>query len=96
MSQQFVLIPKENYIKQHPRSLDVLEHETVNEKAKVLTLLQRERPKKKPKDTKVASSNDPKASDRNNREASLEVIVDDETMAFREIETDTEKNLRRS
>ena len=65
MSQQFILIPKENYINKQAKSLDILEDETVNEKAKLLTLLQ-----------------------------SVEIVVDDETVATREIETDTSKNLR--
>ena len=65
MSQQFVLIPKENYIKKHPKTLDILEDETINEKAKLLTLLQREKPSKKiSKDAKPAADVVPRAPDR--------------------------------
>ena len=41
-SQEFVLIPKQNYVKQQPKTLEVLDDATINEKAKILSLLQRQ------------------------------------------------------
>ena len=65
MSQQFILIPKENYIKKQSKSLEILEDDTVNEKAKLLTLLQRQRkPKRTVGETKTPQASQPRASDR--------------------------------
>ena len=41
-SQEFILIAKENYAKQQPKTLEVLDDATINEKAKILSLLQRQ------------------------------------------------------
>ena len=41
-SQEFILIPKENYVKQKPKTLEILDDATINEKAKILSLLQRQ------------------------------------------------------
>ena len=41
-SQEFILIPKENYVKKQPKTLEVLDDATINEKAKILSLLQRQ------------------------------------------------------
>ena len=41
-SQEFILIPKENYVKQQPKTLEVLDDATINEKAKILSLLRRQ------------------------------------------------------
>ena len=41
-SQEFVLIPKENYVKQQSKTLEILDDATINEKAKILSLLQRQ------------------------------------------------------
>ena len=41
-SQEFILIPKENYVKRKPKTLEVLDDATISEKAKILSLLQRQ------------------------------------------------------
>ena len=41
-SQEFILIPKENYVERQPKTLEVLDDATINEKAKILSLLQRQ------------------------------------------------------
>ena len=41
-SQEFILIPKENYVKQQPKTLEVLDDVTINKKAKKISLLQRQ------------------------------------------------------
>ena len=41
-AQEFMLIPKDSYIKKQPRALDVMNEPTAVEKAKLLTILQRE------------------------------------------------------
>ena len=40
--QEFILIPKENYVKHQPKTLEVLDDATINEKAKTISLLQRQ------------------------------------------------------
>ena len=44
-SQEFVLVPKENYVKKQAKASEILDDATLNEKAKLLTLLQRQQPK---------------------------------------------------
>ena len=39
-SQEFILIPEENYVEEQPKSSEVLFNPTISEKAKQLTLLQ--------------------------------------------------------
>ena len=41
-SQEFILIPKENYVKQQPKTLEVLDDATINQKAQIISLLQRQ------------------------------------------------------
>ena len=41
-SQEFFLIPKENGVKEQPKTLELLDDATINEKAKINTLLQRQ------------------------------------------------------
>ena len=41
-AQEFILIPEDSYIKRQPRALDVFDEPTAVEKAKLLTILQRE------------------------------------------------------
>ena len=41
-SQDFVFIPKRNYVKQKPKTLEVLDDATINENAKIIFLLQRQ------------------------------------------------------
>ena len=60
-AQEFALIPKENYMKNQPKALEVLDDPTISEKAHQLTLLQRIPPTKdteneKPKDSKPDES----------------------------------------
>ena len=43
-SEEFILIPKENYVEEQPKSSEVLFDPTISEKAKQLTLLQRQKP----------------------------------------------------
>ena len=43
-SQEFILIPKENYSEEQPKSSEVLFDPTISDKAKQLTLLQRQKP----------------------------------------------------
>ena len=43
-SQEFFLIPKENYVEEQTKSSEVLFDPTITEKAKQLTLLQRQKP----------------------------------------------------
>ena len=50
-AQGFILIPKDSYIKKQPRALDVLDEPTAVEKAKLLTILQREPERKKKLET---------------------------------------------
>ena len=50
-AQEFILIPKDSYIKKQPRALDVLVEPTTVEKAKLLTILQREPERKKKLET---------------------------------------------
>ena len=50
-AQEFILIPKKSYIKKQPRALDVLDEPTAVEKAKLLTILQREPERKKKPET---------------------------------------------
>ena len=40
--QEFVLIPKENYVKKQPKALEIIDEPTTVEKAKLLTVLQRQ------------------------------------------------------
>ena len=63
-SQEFILIPKENYIKQQPKSSEILEDATINEKAKLLTLLQRNQPPEEPKEKKSEATSSSSATDR--------------------------------
>ena len=63
-SQEFILIPKENYIKQQPKSWEILEDATINEKAKLLTLLQRNHPPEEPKEKKGEATSSSPATDR--------------------------------
>lgn len=60
-AQEFILIPRENYITNQPKALEVLDDPTISEKAHQLTLLQRipqkeEKEKEKPKETKPNES----------------------------------------
>ena len=55
-SHEFILVPKENYIAHQPKSMKILDGATINEKAKVLTLLQRHQTPKDPKERKTQSS----------------------------------------
>ena len=55
-SHEFILVPKENYINHQPKSLEILDDATINEKAKILTLLQRQQPPKDPKENKTQST----------------------------------------
>ena len=55
-SHEFILVPTENYIEQQPKSLEILDDATINEKAKILTLLQRQKPPKDPKENKTQST----------------------------------------
>ena len=41
-SQEFILIPKGNYVKQQPKTLEVLDDATINERAKIIFSLQRQ------------------------------------------------------
>ena len=41
-AQEFVLIPKENYVKDQPKALEIVDDPTLSEKAHHLTLLQRQ------------------------------------------------------
>ena len=41
-SREFILILKENYVKQQSETLEVLDDATINEKAKLISLLQRQ------------------------------------------------------
>ena len=50
-AQEFILFPKDSYIKKQPRALDVLDEPTAVEKAKLLTILQREPERKKKLET---------------------------------------------
>ena len=50
-AQEFILIPKDSYIKKHPRALDVLDEPAAVEKAKLLTIFQREPERKKKVET---------------------------------------------
>ena len=50
-AQEFILIPKDSYIKKQPRALDVLDEPTAVEKTKLLTILQREPERKKKPET---------------------------------------------
>ena len=43
-SQEFILIPKKNYVEEQPKSSEVLFNPTISEKAKQLPLLQRQKP----------------------------------------------------
>ena len=45
-AQEFILIPKENYIKTQPKALEVLDDPTISQKVDQLTLLQRIPPSK--------------------------------------------------
>ena len=62
-SQEFILILKENYIKQQPKSSELLEDVTINGKAKLLTLLQRHQSSENPKDKNNEATSSP-ATDR--------------------------------
>lgn len=42
-SQEFILIPKENYVTEYPKTSEILYDPTIAEKAKQLTMLQREK-----------------------------------------------------
>ena len=63
-SQEFVLVPKENYVKQQPKSSEILDDATINEKAKILTLLQRQQSPKDPKESKTQSASSSSEPDR--------------------------------
>ena len=41
-AQEFVLIPNENYVKQQPKAFEIIDEPTAVEKAKLLTVLQRQ------------------------------------------------------
>ena len=57
-AQEFVLIPKENYIKKQPKASEILDEPTTVEKAKLLTILQRQPSKiKKVEDNRVLAAN---------------------------------------
>ena len=43
-SQEFILIPEENYVEEQPKSSEVLFNPTISERAKQLTLLHRQKP----------------------------------------------------
>ena len=46
-----ILVPKDSYIKEQPRAMDVLDEPTAVENAKLLTILQREPERKKKPET---------------------------------------------
>ena len=46
-AQEIILVPKDSYIKEQPRAMDVLDEPTAVENAKLLTILQREPERKK-------------------------------------------------
>ena len=52
-SQEFILIPKENYVKEQPKTSEVLYDPRIDEKAKLLTMLQREDYQTKPKEKQL-------------------------------------------
>ena len=63
-SQEFILIPKENYTKQQPKNSEILEDSTIDEKAKFLTLMQRQQNSNTDaKDDKVVSDSAKSNSD---------------------------------
>ena len=63
-SQEFILIPKENYTKQRFKNSEILEDSTIDEKAKFLTLMQRQKNSNKDaKDDKVVSDSAKSNSD---------------------------------
>lgn len=49
-SKEFILIPRENCVKEQPKTSEVLYDPTIDEKAKLLTMLQREDYQTKPKE----------------------------------------------
>ena len=54
-SQDFTLTPKENYVEDQPKSSEVLFDPTISEKAKQLTLLERQKPTVGKKDNSTLS-----------------------------------------
>ena len=58
-AQEFILIPKDIYIKKHPRTLDVLDEPTAVGKSKLMTILQREPEKKKKSETVLKNETKP-------------------------------------
>ena len=48
-AQEFILIPKENYIKKQPKASEILDDPTITAKSQQLTLLQRVPEKRSPR-----------------------------------------------
>ena len=53
-AQEFILIPKENYIKNQPKASEILDDPTITAKSQQLTLLQRVPEKKEPEKEKTS------------------------------------------
>ena len=66
-SQEFILIPKKNYVIQQPKTLEVLDDATRNEKAKILSLLQRQQ--------KPSETFEPDKMDKNFQGSPLQKII---------------------
>ena len=52
-AQEFILIPRENYIKNQPKASEILDDPTITAKSQQLTLLQRVPEKKEPEKEKT-------------------------------------------
>ena len=93
-SQEFIAIPKEKYTKQQSKTLEVLDDATINEKAKIISLLQRQQKSSEtvePDDRCITSVEH--IAERNHRETSSEVPFNDETMADRKKQTGSPENI---
>ena len=53
-AQEFILTPKENYIKNQPKASEILDNPTITAKSQQLTLLQRVPEKKEPEKEKTS------------------------------------------
>ena len=63
-AQEFILIPKENYIKNQPKASEILDDPTITAKSQQLTLLQRVPEKKEPEKEKTSGEESPRDTGR--------------------------------
>ena len=95
-SQEFILIPKNNYVKQQPKTLEVLDDATINEKAKIISLLERQQKSSETVEPDEKMDKKPQWSPLQKEIIGKRVLKSlsiKETMADRKKQTDSSENI---